>query len=211
MMARGNMTDEPPAAPPPGPAEDGVRVRRFLRCSHIFNAAVREISDPRSLEGLSDRSLTVPQLHLLKLMAGEGRHKVRDVAAFLGVSSPAATKCIDKLERMGLVTRTRSTEDRRTTVLDASEKGRSIVRAYERAKRERLEPILEEFDRQEIDRLVELLEMFAVSLFRRRLPRRGTCLFCGAYGDENCPIGRIRGSCPYDEMQSRRSTEAKPS
>jgi len=201
------MTGVPPAAPPPGPAEEEVRLRRFLRCSHIFNAAVREIADPHSLEGLSDQSLTVPQLNLLKLMAGDGRQKIRDVAAFLGVSSPAATKCVDKLERMGLLTRTRSTKDRRTTMLSASEKGRTIVHAYERAKRERLEPILEEFDRQEIDRLVELLELFAVTLFKHRLPRKGTCLFCGAYGDEHCPIGRIRGSCPYEEFQAGRSTE----
>lgn len=210
-MARGNMSGMPPVAPPPGPAEDEVRMRRFLRCSHIFNAAVREIADPRSVEGLATPSLTVPQLHLLKLMAGDGQRKIRDVASFLGVSSPAATKCVDKLERMGLLTRTRSTKDRRTTILAASDKGRTVVRAYEQAKRERLEPILEEFDRQEIDRLVELLELFAVTLFKRRLPRRGTCLFCGAYGDEHCPIGRIRGSCPYDELQAGRSTEANTS
>lgn len=202
------MTGAPPAGPPAGPADDGVRVRRFLRCSHIFNAAMREIADPRHVEELSSQSLTVSQLHLLKLVADDGQHKVRDVAVFLGVTSPAATKCIDKLERLGFVKRVRSTKDRRTTTLSVSEKGRALVQSYERLKRERLEPILEEFDRQEIDRLVELLELFAVSLFRREVPQHRACLFCGAYSDRDCPIGRIRGSCPYEELESGPSTEA---
>jgi DNA-binding MarR family transcriptional regulator len=189
-------------------ADDGARVRRFLRCSHIFNAAMREIADPGSLEELSSQPLTVSQLHLLKLVADDGGHKVRDVAAFLGVTSPAATKCIDKLERLELLTRVRSTRDRRTTTLSVSDKGRRLVRTYERLKRQRLEPILEEFDPQEIDRLVELLELFAVSLFRREVPRQRACLFCGAYSDRDCPIGRIRGSCPYEELESGSSTEA---
>jgi len=184
-----------------------VRVRRFLRCSHIFNAAMREIADPRHLDDLSPQSLTVSQLHLLKLVADDGHHKVRDVAAFLGVTSPAATKCIDKLERLGLLTRVRSTRDRRTTTLAVSDKGRRLVRTYEELKRQRLEPILEEFDRQEIERLVELLELFAVSLFKREVPRQRACLFCGAYSDRDCPIGRIRGSCPYEGLETGPSTE----
>ena len=202
------MNGAPPAAPPAGSADDGVRVRRFLRCSHIFNAAMREIADPRRVDDDSTQSLTVSQLHLLKLVADDGQHRVRDVAAFLGVTSPAATKCIDKLERLGLLTRVRSTKDRRTTTLSVSEKGRALVRTYEQLKRERLEPILEEFDRQEIDRLVELLELFAVSLFKREVPRHRACLFCGAYSDRDCPIGRIRGSCPYEGLESGPSTEA---
>lgn len=202
------MNGAPPAAPPAGPADDGVRVRRFLRCSHIFNAAMREIADPRRVDDASTRSLTVSQLHLLKLVADDGQHRVRDVAAFLGVTSPAATKCIDKLERLGLLARVRSTKDRRTTTLSVSEKGRALVRTYEQLKRQRLEPILEEFDRQEIDRLVELLELFAVSLFKREVPRHRACLFCGAYSDRDCPIGRIRGSCPYEGLESGPSTEA---
>ena len=48
-------------------------------------------------------TLTLPQLHLLKLIDRHGRHPVGEVADLLGVSAPAATRNVDKLERLGLL------------------------------------------------------------------------------------------------------------
>ncbi len=53
-------------------------------------------------------------------MTLNGRHQAGELAEFLGVSAPAATKNIDKLERFGLVVRSPSKGDRRATQLSAS-------------------------------------------------------------------------------------------
>jgi DNA-binding MarR family transcriptional regulator len=177
-------------------------LRRFLRCSHIFDAAVQAIGDPRGLPGFADSQLTLPQLHLLKALAQDGQHRVSDVAAFLGVTSPAATKCVDKLERLGLVKRAPCAGDRRATLLEASAAARRLVRDYDRVKRERLSPILSVFAPQEIDQLIDLLERFAVELCSREDPASGTCLWCGAYFEDDCPIARTRGGCPCHEIES---------
>ena len=108
--------------------------------------------------------LTPSQFHLVKLMSFDGHHQVGEVADFLGVSPPAASKNIDKLERLGLVVRTPSKGDRRATLLSVSRKGRRLVRKYEDLRAARLGPVLKGFGPEEVEQLTRLLERFAVSL-----------------------------------------------
>jgi len=199
---------------PPGTEQDrersgegAARLRRFLRFSHIFSALVREIIGDRFLSQSSEHSLTISQLHLLKLIANNGGHKVSDAAALLGVSSPAATKCIDKLERLGLLARAPCRTDRRATMLAASDDGRTLVREYERIREQRLTPLIDDFSPLEVDRLTDLLERFAVALFKQEGSERNSCLRCGGYVEDDCAIARVRGGCPYQQLRAESSTE----
>lgn len=210
-MAPGRTSDRQPAGRPQRLVEDAAVLRRFLRCSHIFSAAVRQIVDSRQLVGDESHPLTLPQIQLLRLIAKDGPHTLGDAAVLLGVSSPAATKCVDKLERLGLVARVPSTTDRRTVLLEASREGQQLVVSYERVKKRRLNPVLGDFSPREIDRMIDLLERFAVAHFARQKPPREACLCCGAYIEEDCPIARVRGTCPYLELRDDSSSEVSPS
>jgi DNA-binding MarR family transcriptional regulator len=164
---------------------------------------VREVLEVRLLRSASSLPLTLSQFHLLKLMTFNGQHQVSEVASFLGVSPPAATKNIDKLERLGLLSRAQSTGDRRATLLSVTAKGRRLVQRYERVKTERLAPVLAAFEPQELARLTGLLERFAVALLDLDPGVDGFCLRCAAYLEEGCPVGALRGGCPYSGLQAR--------
>lgn len=191
------------------PRADG-RVRgagdssRLLRYSHIFASAVNEVLESKLLRDASPLPLTVSQFHILKLMALNGQHQVGEVAGFLGVSAPAATKNVDKLERLGLLVRTRSEGDRRASLLSVSPKGRRVVAKHEELKLVRLAPVLEKFQPAEIEQLSQLLERFAVSLLESEPPRNGFCLRCAAYIEPGCPVGELRGGCPYQKRRGSR-------
>ena len=62
--------------------EDGFF--RFLRQSHIFSSAVREVLETKLLRESTPMPLTISQFHLLKLMLIDGKHQVGKVADFLG-------------------------------------------------------------------------------------------------------------------------------
>jgi DNA-binding MarR family transcriptional regulator len=177
-----------------------------VRQSHIFAAAVREVMETRLLREVSPVSLTLSQLHLLKLMCLNGAHQVGEVADFLGVSPPAATKNIDKLEALGLLSRIPSKGDRRATLLAVSPKGRGLVRRYERRKAARLAPVFEKFRPDEVDLLSRLLERFSLSLLEKELARErdGVCLRCDAYLQAGCLVGHLRGGCPYQTARRGR-------
>jgi DNA-binding MarR family transcriptional regulator len=194
-----------------GNGHDGTDDRRFhrlLRYSHIFSAAVREILEARYLAEVTAQPLTLPQFHLLKLISMNGKHQVGEVAEFLGVSAPAASKNIDKLERLKLVSRKPCKGDRRATLLAASPKGRRLVRKYEDLKADRLAPILRMFRPEEIDQFARLLERFSVHLFAKEQSQDEFCLRCAAYTEDHCPVGHVLGNCAYGKIRARERASA---
>lgn len=182
---------------------------RLLRNSHIFASAVRDVLERKFLKDTSHLPLTLSQFHLLKLMSINGQHQVSEVAEFLGVSPAAASKNIDKLEGLGLVVRTPSEGDRRATLLSVSPKGRRLVSAYEELKAERLHPVLDNFKPKEIEELSRLLERFSVEVFKLEEAEGSEsgnryCLRCAAYLESDCPVGELRGGCPYSKVYDER-------
>jgi DNA-binding MarR family transcriptional regulator len=173
---------------------------------------VREVLERKLIQEVSAVPLTVSQFHLLRLMHLNGRHQVGQVADFLGVSPPAATKNIDKLEALGLLVRTPSTGDRRARWLSVSPKGRRLVRRYEELRAKRLAPVLASFHPEELERFAGLLERFSLSLLEKELTGEGdgVCLRCAAYIQSECPVGRLRGSCPYQIARHPRVATPRP-
>lgn len=177
-------------------------LHRLLRYSHIFSSAVREVLESQLLQAISPEPLSISQFHLLKLMMFKGQHQVGQVADFLGVSPPAATKNIDKLEGLGLMVRTPDKGDRRATLLSVTPKGRRLVKKFEEKKAERLQPILHNFKKDEVDRFSHMLERFAVSLLDIETAGDSVCLRCAAYLEPDCPVGKVRGGCPYEKLKT---------
>lgn len=185
-------------------------LRRLLRYSHIFSSAVREVLEAQLLRDVSPESLSLSQFHLLRLMTFNGQHQVGQVADFLGVSPPAATKNIDKLEGLGLVLRSPDKGDRRATLLSVTPKGRRLVRKYDKKKGALLEPILHKFDQREIADFSDMLERFSVSLLGLNPSENDYCLRCAAYLEINCPVGKTRGGCPYQKNKAKQQSKNSP-
>jgi len=184
----------------------GKKILRLLRCTHIFASAVREVLELSLLRETSPLPLTLSQSHLLKLMTYNGEHHICELAKILGVSAPAATKNIDKLERLGLVFREPSKGDRRATLVSVSPRGRQLVEKYEEMKTARISPVLESFQSGEVEKLSDLLERFAVSLLEAAGADGGFCLRCDAYIESDCAVGRVRGGCPYRKARGARTS-----
>lgn len=176
----------------------------LLRYSHIFASTVREVLQLRLLQEATPHPLTPSQLHLLKLLRANGRHPVGRLAELLGVSAPAATKNMDKLERLGLVERHRAEGDRRTTLLSATAAGCELAERCERLEAARVGDATAGFAREEIEGFARLLERFSLSLLQARALEDGPCLRCAAHIEAGCPVGVVLGGCPYEAFQAPR-------
>ncbi len=182
---------------------------RLLRFSHIFSAVVRDVLETRLLREVCSYPLSLNQFHLLKVIAQDGDHHVGELAEVLGISTPAITKNIDRLEGFGLVSRTQAPDDRRSTILSVGAPGRRIVVQYEELKAARLYPILERFDDEEITAFTEFLERLALAFLDLDPGNRRTCLRCAAYLSADCSVGEARGGCPF--IKDRDSVHGKGS
>ncbi len=180
---------------------------RLLRNSHIFSAVVREVLEEDLIRDTTNLPLTLSQFHLLKLLSIDGQHQVGEVADFLGVSPPAASKNIEKLVRLGLLDRKRSEGDRRAMLLSVTSRGRRLVIRYEELKAARLYPLLDQFSPQDVEALAHLLERFSLALCGLGTLTDGVCLRCAAYLQDECVVGAIQGGCPYQSLRASHEGE----
>lgn len=166
-----SSTEDPglQSAPPAEPVEiaaDGWQVdslertiirslRRIIRAVGLY-----------SRELLRRRNLTTSQLAALRHLARRGSLSAGEVARGVSVSQATITGVLDRLERRGLVTRTRDPEDRRRVVIELTEAGREVVATSPPPLHERFVLRLAELpetERQEIDRvlrrIVQMMEL----------------------------------------------------
>ena len=179
-------------------------ILHLLRCSHIFASVIHEVLEVKLLQEATTLPVNISQFLLLKLMCSNGNHQIGEVASVLGVTPPAATKSIDKLERLGLVVRTPSKGDRRATLLSVSLQGRRLVRRCERLRQAHLSPAVERFKAEEIDQLASLLQRFSVALLDLERDEDTFCLRCAAHIEDDCAIGQSLGDCPYKKACAAR-------
>jgi DNA-binding MarR family transcriptional regulator len=187
-------------------ALDRATAHTFLHHGHVFSHAVNELLEAKPLAEASGGTVTVPQFHLLKMIALDGGFQVGELAQLLGVTSPAVSKNIQKLERLGLVTRRQSQADRRVTLLSASAKGLELVKRHDRLKSERLAPVLSQFDQDELDTVLDLMDRISSLLYQREDAAVNFCLRCAAYGDPHCTIAQVHGVCPYADPSGNGET-----
>lgn len=72
--------------------------------------------------------VTTPQVTLLWLVKRSPGLSLAELAAEEGISPPALSGHIDRLERAGLIERLRSSEDRRRVGLELTEEGQRLLR-----------------------------------------------------------------------------------
>lgn len=180
--------------------------RRFLHHAHIFSSTVREILEEKYLRQATTLDVTVPQFNLLKLIAYKGRHQVGELASFLGISQAAASKSVDKLVRLKLITREVQQSDRRAASLSLTNKGKAVIGKYETLKEEKLKEILARLPADELVPLMQGLEKVAHLILEKELDRN-RCMRCNAYYVDSCMLKPLCGECLYLKNRDRSDAE----
>lgn len=195
MSSRGDGTAVSPSNCDRKLVEEDASLYRFLRCGHILGALFREILEASYLAEKCSHPLTRTQFCLLKLITINADVHPSQVARYLGVTPAAVTKNVDKLEHLGLVHRDPCEEDRRATLLSASDEGVRVVGEYEELKAARISPVVKELEPAELDDLCDLLEGLCVDLVRHGRLDQSACMRCAGYYSEDCLVGLEQGGC----------------
>ena len=189
-----------------GPPSD--QFYRFLRSGHVLRSLLREFLEEDFLNRVCRHRLTRSQFCFLKLITTNSDLQVGELARCLGVSPAASSKNLDRLERLGLVSREASDQDRRAILLKASAKGEELVREYERLKAAQLAPVIDSLGRERTEQLCELLEEVCGGMLARAEVPRETCMRCAGYYRPNCSFEKLQGACA---LRPRKRGEERPS
>ena len=106
---------------------------------------------------VDELGLSFSQVKMLFLLEDGGGHSVKEIAAYLVLSLPAASRAVDGLVERGFVTRRESAEDRRSRIVALSDSGREVVAAMLRARFATLDTFVAKIAPDERDNLLTAL------------------------------------------------------
>ena len=145
----------------PDPDENVAAFRAFVRASGLF----RNIMEPYFAQfGISGAQWGV--LRSLHRAEGEGLDHLRltDLGRRLLVRPPSISGVVDRLERVGLVSRLRATTDQRAKEVVLTRSGRQLVKRVLRKHPAQIRAVLGGLDRGEVRVLHKLMEQVSAHL-----------------------------------------------
>lgn len=135
-------------------ADHSDAAEAFVTASRaLISLAVRTIDD-------APVDVTLAQHRVLVLLAAQGSLTVGDIAEGLGVNPSNATRICDRLQRLGLVSRSRSQQDGRVVVVGLTEDGTTLVKDVTERRRAEIEKVLGRMTPDETARAREALHVF---------------------------------------------------
>ena len=114
----------------------------------------------------SNADLTTNQYNVLRILRGShpGRLTCTEVANRMIARDPDVTRLVDRLEKRGLVTRARSTEDRRVIEVGITSKGLELVRSLDPHAAQMPKALLGHLGSKRSKQLRDLLEVVLTEL-----------------------------------------------
>jgi DNA-binding MarR family transcriptional regulator len=186
----------------------------FLSSARVFAKAVRDVIEADVLREVTGDKITMPHLKLLYLVAQTESVTIGDAAEFLGVSSPAASKTVEKLVRRRLLRRADIQGDRRSSELSLTELGRRMLETYEKTRNQRAADIFSEYMPDVLRDTAEILDHLASGIAGQRVGAKTTetCLQCEIYFRRDCRFGRFGNrTCYYNlhRIEEKPNPESK--
>jgi DNA-binding MarR family transcriptional regulator len=108
--------------------------------------------------------MTATQRIALVELGDEGPLRLNDLARRMGTSTPTASRSVDTLEALGLVTRAAESNDRRALSIDLSPRGRDLLDERLRRAAQAFEPAAATLSPVERDAIVSLLRRMTHAL-----------------------------------------------
>lgn len=128
------------------------------------------ITVSRALVGIAVRSInaapvevTLTQHRLLVLLATGGDQTVKALAEQLEVNASNASRLCDRLQRLGMLDRDRSSNDGREVVVSLSVNGRSLLETVRTHRRHDVQRVLSQMSPTDLDTMMAALTAFSVA------------------------------------------------
>lgn len=107
----------------------------------------------------SSTDVTLPQLQALSAIRTiDGAARVQDISAAMSITVGATSKVVDRLERDGLAVRSANPDDRRSSLVELTQRGSEALQVAEKSAADVLQNSLgEAFDIQRVSALTDEL------------------------------------------------------
>jgi DNA-binding MarR family transcriptional regulator len=166
-------------------------MEELLGSAQVFSAAVNGLLEAQIERAGLDVALS--QVRMLSLIERLPNCGIGDVADYMGVSSAAVSRAVDRLVRRGLVSRTTAGEDRRAVDLVVTNEGRAILHRFQAAVRDSLGELTGSLEGDRVRQAIMLLDQLSLVMVQRYADVDESCFRCGLHFREKCVLRRVVG------------------
>jgi len=161
----------------------------------ILAQVISEICQHHTLVEASDGVVTDNQLQILKILKHHSDFAVGEIARLLRISGAAASKNIERLVQLDMVSRQRLAGDRRRFHLELLPAGRGLLDRYDRIGAAKLEKLMDHFDAAEKEQLLDLLQRVIRFTLADEKDAEMVCLQCAGSCGDDCVLNDSQGAC----------------
>jgi DNA-binding MarR family transcriptional regulator len=166
-------------------------MEELLGSAQVFSAAVSGLLEAQVGEAGLD--LVLSQVRMLALIDRLPNCGIGDLADYMGVSSAATSRSVERLVRRGMVTRATAGEDRRAVDLAVTPAGRSALKRYQASVRNALDELTGSLDAEKVQEAIALLDQLSLVMVQRYADVDEACFRCGMHFREKCVLRRVVG------------------
>lgn len=163
----------------------------------ITAQVITEICQRNTRKQIPDYTLTRNQCYILKILYTSGEFLISELARILEISPAAASKIIDRLESMGLVTRQPHEGDRRSFEVKLLEDGHKLVEEINQVTAKKMVPLMSQFTDEEKVQLLDFLQRIVKYTLAGENNTDLICLQCGGKCGSNCAVEVGDGVCSW--------------
>lgn len=173
----------------------------FERNMEIFSSIVKAITTQCIPCPEKQVQVTLVQMQCLQFINAHDKVLIGDIAKSRGISYPAATKAISRLEEKGLVVREHDPADRRNIFVRLTDCGRILATQILPERLRRMRGLLDEMPEDKRQALKEGMAAFLKVALTDRGMLEQVCLHCGKDHDETCVLYEIKLKCQNIKIQ----------
>lgn len=166
-------------------------MEELLGSAQVFSAAVTGLLEAQI--GHAGLDLALSQVRMLALIDRLPSCGIGDLADYMGVSSAATSRSVERLVRRGLVDRSTAGEDRRAVDLVVTPEGRTALKQYQAAVRDALAELTASLDPDKVHEAIALLDQLSLVMVQRYADVDEACFRCGMHFREKCVLRRVVG------------------
>lgn len=167
----------------------------FGRNMEIFTAIMQIITNQSIMCPEKQAQVTLAQMKCLQYIHSHDKVLIGDIAKSRGISYPAATKTISRLEEKGLVVREHDPADRRNIFVRLTDCGQLTATRILPEKIGRIKALLEEMSTEKRQNMEAGISAFLEVALKDRELLRQVCLHCGRDHDETCMLYELKKKC----------------
>ncbi len=164
----------------------------FSRNAEIFAAIIKAITNQSIPCPEKHIQVTLAQMKCLQYIHSHDRVLIGDIAKSRGISYPAATKAVSRLEEKGLVFREHDPDDRRNVFIRLTDCGQMIATQILPDRVLRIKKLLDEMPGEKRRAMLEGMAAFLAAALKDGQLLEQVCLHCGKDHDETCMLYEIK-------------------